>query len=447
MRTARQICYEALLSVYRDKGYSNLVLDNLLGEISPKGESISAVDKAFATNLFYGVLQYKITLDYIISKYIDSKKKLDVRNNVILQMGIYQMIYMNSVPDSACVDESVKLVRNDNGKGFVNAILRNFLRDNKEYELPDVNKDKALYYSVLYSCPKWLVSMIISQYGEEDAVSFLANSIEKPDIIARVNTLKTTPEKLIGFLENKGVNATPHYYLKDSLILTNTGSIKNSPQFKQGLFHIQDTASQLSAMALAPKKGDVVLDICSAPGSKSFTIAQLMENEGEIYSFDLYEHKIKLIKDGAKRLGIKIINPQEQNGLEFNEDIKQADCILCDVPCSGLGIIRRKPEIKYKDSCFLDELPQLQYDILTNASKYLKSGGRLIYSTCTINKKENEKVINRFLSENNSFKPLILSEFFDTIECGELNIDNQMITLLPNKNKTDGFFIAGIVKL
>ncbi len=245
MRTARQICYEALLSVYRDKGYSNLVLDNLLGEISPKGESVNPVDKAFATNLFYGVLQYKITLEYIISKYVDSKKKLDIRNNVILQMGLYQMLYMNSVPDSACVDESVKLVRNDNGKGFVNAILRNFLRDNKEYQLPDINKDKALHYSVLYSCPKWLVSMIIAQYGDENAIGFLANSVEKADIIARVNTLKTTSEKLIGFLDNKGVTATPHDFLDNSLILTNTGSIKNSPQFKQGLFHIQDTASQL----------------------------------------------------------------------------------------------------------------------------------------------------------------------------------------------------------
>lgn len=447
MRTARQICYEALLSVYRDKGYSNLVLDGLLGEVSPKGDSISAVDKAFATNLFYGVLQHKITLDYIISKYVDSKKKLDIRNSVILQMGIYQMIYMNSVPDSACVDESVKLVRNDNGKGFVNAILRNFLRDDKKFELPDINNDKALYYSVVYSCPKWLVSMIIAQYGEEDAIQFLANSVEKADIVARVNTLKTTSDKLIGYLENKGVTATKHYYLKDSLILTNTGSIKNSVQFKQGLFHIQDTASQLSAMALAPKKGDVVLDICSAPGSKSFTLAQLMENDGEIYSFDLHEHKIKLIKDGAKRLGIKIITPSLQDGLVFNEDIKQADCILCDVPCSGLGIIRRKPEIKYKDSSFLDELPKLQYDILTNASKYLKSGGRLIYSTCTLNKKENEKVINKFLKENDSFKTLNLSNFFDTLDCGDLNIDNEMITLLPNKNKTDGFFIAGIEKL
>ncbi|MEG0692729.1 MAG: 16S rRNA (cytosine(967)-C(5))-methyltransferase RsmB [Oscillospiraceae bacterium] len=437
MKTSRQSAYDTLLSVCKDKAYSNIALDKTLTEAK-----LESKDKSFATVLFYGVLERKITLDYILSKY--SKKpvnKLDKEVLVILEMGIYQLLYMDSVPDSAAVDECVKLVayaRKASAKPFVNAVLRGFIRDKKEFELPNIKSDKLFHYSVKYSCPKWLFSQWEKQYDLDTAIKLSKASLERAPLTVRVNTLKTTTEKLIVYLANRGVKATEHSYLENCLLLEETGSIEKLPQYRQGLFYVQDAASQLCVKALNPIPNQIVLDICSAPGSKSFTIAQYMQNEGELYSFDLYEHKLKLIKDSAKRLGITIIQTALQDGAIKNDSIKMADRVLCDVPCSGLGIIRRKPEIKYKNEEDFKGLPEIQYNILKNAASYVKSGGCLVYSTCTTNKKENEEVVNRFLSENNSFKPLQLAKNISKIE----NNNNSMITLLPHINECDGFFIA-----
>lgn len=437
MKTSRQSAYDTLLAVCKDGAYSNIALDKNLTE-----DKLDAQAKSFATALFYGVLERRITLDYILVKY--SKKpvnKLDKEVLAVLEMGIYQLLYMDSVPDNAAVDESVKLVayaRKASAKPFVNAVLRGFIRDKKEYKLPDIKSDKLTHYSVKYSCPKWLFAQWESQYNLETAIELAASSLERPPLTVRVNTLKTTAEKLIGYLENRGVKATAHRYLENCLLLEDTGSIEKSPQYRQGLFYVQDAASQLCVKALNPSAGQVVLDICSAPGSKAFTMAQMMGNEGEIYAFDLYEHKLKLITDSAKRLGISIIKTALQDGAIKNDSIKQADRVLCDVPCSGLGIIRRKPEIKYKNEADFKDLPEIQYKILENAARYVKSGGCLVYSTCTTNKKENEEVANKFLSQNISFKPLQLSVNFGNIEGNE----SHMVTLLPHKNECDGFFIA-----
>lgn len=443
MKTSRQLVYETLLSVYKDEAYSNIALNNAIG-----GAKLSKQDASFASRLFYGVLERRITLEHIIKGYLAPNKKfekLDIQIVIIISMGLYELLFMEKVPDNSAVDESVKLAayaRKASAKGFVNAVLRGFIRDEKEIKYPDKEKNEVLYYSVKYACPEWLFKMWTEQYDKETAIKLAEASLEPSRVTVRVNTLKTTADKLIGFLENRGVKAEKHEYLEDCLYLHETGSLERLPQFKQGLFHVQDASSQLCARVLNAKPGQSVIDMCSAPGSKSFTVAELMENEGEIHSFDLYEHKLKLINDGAKRLGIKIIKTALGDGTRFNREIKKADRVLCDVPCSGLGIIRRKPEIKFKNPDDFQFLPTVQLSILKNASNYVKAGGILVYSTCTTNKKENEEVINQFLSENNSFKPLQLSSILSTID----HMGNFMTTLMPHINNCDGFFIAALQK-
>lgn len=441
MKNSRQATYDTLVAVLKDKAYSNIALDSTLTQ-----SELSQQDKSFAAAIFYGVLERKITLEYILQKY--SKKpiaKLDLEVSTILLMGLYQLLYMSGVPDNSAVDEAVKLTayaRKASAKPFVNAVLRGFIRDKKELVLPDITKDKALHCSILYSCPKWLFMQWVKQYDMETAIELSKASLERPPLTVRVNTLKTTTEKLIGFLNNRGVKAFLHEYLEDCLLLEDTGSIEKLAQYRQGLFHVQDAASQLCIEALDPKPNQTVLDICAAPGSKSFTIAQHMQNQGEIFAFDLYEHKLDLIKTSAKRLGISIIKTAMQDGARKNDSIPLADRVLCDVPCSGLGIIRRKPEIKYKDEAEFSELPAIQLAILQNSSNYVKKGGYLIYSTCTTNKAENEEVANKFLFQNNLFKELQLPEKISKIEGN----GNNMITLLPHKNACDGFFIAAFVR-
>lgn len=440
MKTARQIAFDTLLSVFSNKAYSNIAIDRFLS-----GAELEAREKSFVTAMFYGVLERNITLLHIIKAYSTKPvSKLDKEICIILQMGLYQLLYMDSVPDSAAVNESVALTayaRKASAKGFVNAVLRGFIRDNKEIKLPALEKNVAEHYSIKLSCPTYVFSMWEKQYGLEDAIALCEESLRVPPITIRVNTLKTTAEKLIGYLEGKGVNAAAHETLADCLVISKSGEIDRLAQFKQGLFHVQDAASQECVTMLAPKENEVLLDICAAPGSKSFTAAQLMGNIGEIYAFDLYEAKCKLIEQGAKRLGISIIDAKIGDGSVFDKEIKQADCVMCDVPCSGLGIIRRKPEIKLKTKEEIAGLPQLQFSILSNASKYVKIGGRLVYSTCTLNKNENEEVVNRFLKENNLFEPLQFSSPTSKIK-GSNSFLEGTATLMPHKNGTDGFFYA-----
>ncbi len=444
MKSSRQIVYDALYRVCCEGGYSNLSLDQAITESKlDKGQA------AFVSALFYGVLESGIQMDWAIQKYLKKPlSSLDREIQIILRMGFYQLVFLNSVPDSAAVDESVRLAayaRKTSAKAFVNAVLRSFLRDKKKIVLPDAAKDPLTYLSIRYSCPKWILSLWEEQYGQETAEKLAEASLGRPPLTVRVNPLKTTPEKLVGYLENRGVRASVHPWMENCLLLEETGGIDRLPQYKQGLFHVQDLSSQICACALEAQPGERLLDICSAPGSKSFTAAQSMENQGEILAFDLYEHKVKLIAEGAKRLGITIIHPAVGDGTVFDPEMPQADRVLCDVPCSGLGIIRRKPEIKYKSPETLEGLPEIQKRILQNASRYVKPGGRLIYSTCTLNRAENEAVISEFLSQNVSFKPLQLSKLFSKIEfrvfSGEIGT-----TLFPHELGGDGFYIAVMEK-
>lgn len=435
METARQTALNLLIKAEKGQAYSNLALNAALSQ-----SQLSAQDRSFVTALFYGVLERKITLDYVIQQYSNLKlNKISFDILSVLRMGIYQLAFMDAIPDSAAVNESVMLAeycRKKSAKGFINAVLRSFVRDNKQIVYPD-SRELSFYYSVRYSCPEWLVKKWISEYGAEQTEQILVNSLGRPPVTIRVNTLKITAESLLQQLREEKVKAKLHPMVQNCIIIEKSGDIERLSSYQQGLFYVQDIASQLCCLALAPQKGEHVLDLCAAPGGKSFTTALLMENTGSVESFDLYPKRTRLIETGAKRLEIGNIQVSTANANQFLPELVGSDRVLCDVPCAGLGVIRRKPEIKYKQPEDLKRLPEIQYSILQNASRYPKCGGVLLYSTCSLSLEENNQVAERFLAEHKNYR---LMPMTDT---GYSEIDgNGMVTLFPDKNGSDGFFFA-----
>ncbi len=424
----RLLAFKILSKIEHDKAYSNIALDNVLS-------SNQATSAPFVCNLVYGVIERKITLDYILSQFLSQPiKKLNPQVLTILRMGTYQLKFMDKVPVSAAVNESVKLVKKAKcayASGLVNSVLRKV--SSTETKLPETD-NKTYDLSIAYSCPQELVSHYIKDYGYEDAKKLLEASVGAVPLVIRVNTLKTSVYDLKKLLENNGVETEILDSFPNALIIKSGNAVFKTEAYKNGLFHAQDFASQICVEQLNPQPNDIVFDMCSSPGGKSFTMAEMMLNKGEIFSFDLYEHRVKLINDGAQRLGIDIINGTVGDSSVHNEALPLADKILCDVPCSGLGVIRRKPEIKYKDLGFVDKLCDLQYNILNCASKYLKDNGVLVYSTCSLNKKENQHICDKFLSLNPEFSKI------------ELTDADGYMTLMPHKNGTDGFFVAKFTK-
>lgn len=382
-KSARLISLEILYKIFYEGAYSNLVTENTVKDDIP--------DKAFISALVYGVTEQKITLDYFVNKYIKSSVKPKIR--IILWLGIYQLLYMDKIPSSAAINESVKLTREikqDYYSKLVNAVLHKIDSDRK---IPD-----EAY--VKYSVNPDLINMWYKQYGEQTVNKFLPCINSKPPLFLIPNTLYVNSDELLYELECDGINGEAY---SDYVLVEGSGNLFKSKAFVNGLFYVEDLSSFICARALGAKEGDAVLDMCAAPGGKSFTISLGMKNTGSVYAYDLYEHRCNLIKSGAQRLGINNITALVNDAAVINETIAPADKILCDVPCSGFGIIRRKPEIKYKELDSVKKLPQLQYDILETSSGYLKNGGTIIYSTCTLNKKENERVVDKFLQNNQSF--------------------------------------------
>jgi len=437
MMTARQAAYDGLMKVEEQRAYSNLTLDKLLNNSGMNGR-----ERSLAARLFYGVLENKLLLDYNIAVRADRPVgQIDTGVLVILRLGLYQIHFCDGIPTSAAVNETVALCRHnhfDNATGFVNGILRASAKQ-QELLLPNPKKGKNKYYSVRFSCPEPIIRLWRESYGDENTLGLLSSLSERPPLCVRVNTLKTTADELIEELKKSGVRAEKSAYMKECLLLKDTGAIETLEQYHQGLFHVQDAASQICCSILSPKNGDRVLDICSAPGGKTFTCAELMKNQGEILSCDLYESRLKLVRSGAERLGLSIIRTVCADASTLQTDF-QADRVLCDVPCSGLGIIRRKPELRYKEDLGLTALPEIQYKILQNAAGYVKKGGVLVYSTCTLNPAENHENAARFLEEHKEFQAceIILPQ---GMERGIQEAENEL-TLMPHIHSTDGFFIS-----
>lgn len=438
MSSPRNIALNVLLKIEQDDAYSNIALNNAIRE-----NKLNGLDSSFVSALVYGVLERQITLDYIIRQYSKIPlRKIETKTKIILRLGILQLLFMDKVPESAAVNESVNLAKKhklQKSSGFINGILRSITRAEVKYTLPD-KTDKVRYYSIKYSAPQELTKLWLNSYGELNTEKLLSSLNGRPQICARVNTLKTDKKSLCAELLDEKVNTEDIPFLKNAVYLKNTGSIENLKSFKQGKFHIQDASSQLCVDYLSPKPREIMLDICSAPGGKSFTSAQYMNDRGKIFSCDLYDHKLKLINACAKRLGINSIVTLKRDGASSEIQLPIADKILCDVPCSGLGILSRKPEIRYKDNLINEELPEIQYKILCKSAEYLANGGRLVYSTCTLNPAENNNNVRRFLEEHPDFYGVKIT-LPDGVERA-FDEEDYELTLMPHTAKTDGFYIA-----
>ena len=424
-KDARGAALETLCRVERDNAYSSAVLNARINEL-PQNE------RALSTRLVYGTLQKRIYLDYILSAVSGRDVgKFDVPVRNALRLGAYQIKFCKRIPVSAAVNEAVdavKLCGFTSAAGLTNAVLRKLI--NTEPELPENEVERL---AVTHCVPAWLAYHLRKSYKDQNVADILLGLDTEPPVFLRVNNVKIGADELIKALAAEGVTAEKTD-VENAIRAEKLASLGNCDAFKKGYFHVQDLSSQICAFALDVFENCRILDVCAAPGGKSFTAAENALGKCELIACDVHENRVRLIEDGASRLGLSCVKTKVADATAFNDDLGKFDRIICDVPCSGLGVIRRKPEIRYKGEEELKKYPDLQLKILTNAAKYLVNGGRLVYSTCTLNPKENEEVVERFLRENTSYSPAPL---FDGA-CKK--------TFFPHTDGTDGFFMAAITK-
>ncbi len=423
----RMTAYRSLLRCEKQSRYSNIELDRAI-----KDSDFNEADRALFTALLYGTIERRLTLDFWLAALTDRDyDTLAQEMKCILRLGAYQIFYLDRVPDYAAIDESVKLAHAVMPKAasFVNAVLRRFLRQKESLSYPDPIQDPIRYLSVRYSVSAQLCEMWLADYGLDRTEQILKASFSNPPLTLHTNTLRTTREALLSALQAQGIAAVPTATAPYGIRLLQAVAISDFEPLRQGLCFVQDEASQITAQMLDAKAGQTVLDACACPGGKSFAIAMQMQNQGTLYSCDLHANKLSLVQAGAQRLGITCLQTAEQNASAFCEDFRSAmDCVLCDVPCSGLGVLAKKPDLRYKSAQEWERLPQIQSAILQNCAHYVKPNGRLLYSTCTLNRRENEEVVEAFLAQN----PLFSFE--------------QMHTFFPDTEHTDGFFFCSMKK-
>ena len=431
---ARQTALNVLIACRKEEAWSNGVLKEYV-----QRDRLDSREAALAARLCYGVLQNRMKLDFYLKQLLTGKlKDLHPALRDILHLGLYQMYEMDRIPESAAVNESVQLAKLYCPKqrfapGLVNAVLRNALREKDNLKQPASWADR-------YSHPQKLIDLLDSYVGHKAMEAMLIANNSAPDTVVQVNTLRTDAQALTEELTKTGITVRNHPWLSDCLILSHTGNLEQMESFRKGLFYVQDAAAKLSVLCAKLPVGDgvQVLDCCSAPGGKSFAAAIAMAGKGHIQSCDIHSHKTSLIENGAARLGLGNITVIQQDASVFVPQWEDAmDAVIADVPCSGYGIIRKKPDIRYKDPDTMKELPQLQLAILRNQARYVKPGGVLLYSTCTLVRRENEGVVEAFLKENTEFstEPLELPEIFGENRSG-------MLALVPGQYETDGFFIC-----
>ena len=440
---AREIAVYALIDILEQQSYNNLTLKKVLNE----NKNISSQDRAFITELVNGTLRNIIFIDYIINSFSNTKtKKMKPLILNILRISVYQIKFMEKIPVSAVCNEAVNFTKKKkmNGlSGFVNGVLRNIARNIDNIAMPDEKKEPVKFLATKYSYESWVIEKWIAQFGYEKTKEICMANILAPKICICVNTNKTTKNELKHILTKEGMQVEDGKISKNSLYIRKTKNIADSKAFKNGLFHIMDESSMLSVEILQPKVSETIIDVCSSPGGKSFYCSYVMNNTGKIFSRDIHNHKIELMNDTIKRLDIKNIKLELKDATKFYEENEEmADKLIIDAPCSGFGIVRKKPDIKYtKTKEDIKELVNVQREILKSSYKYVKKGGILLYSTCTLFEEENIKNVKWFC-ENYDFElcsidyPLKV----DTLEKGYINI-------LPNMFNTDGFFIAKLKRL
>lgn len=425
----RQLAMRSLAACEKSGKYSNLEINAVL---SGAGVGLSEADRALYSRLVYGVLERKITLDFIIDG-LSSRPASELDDDVrtALRMGLYQLLYMDRIPEFAAVSESVALLPRAK-RGFVNAVLRAFLRNGRRFALPS-EEDFPRYLSVKHSFPVELCRLYLDCYGEECAAGILEASNREPPLSLRVNTLRTTATECARRVGGELSRIAPDVALTERF----SEAVKNG--LAAGDFFVQDEASRVCTAVLGAKPGETVVDTCACPGGKTFSMALDMKNQGALYAFDLHKSKLSLIERGAATLGLTIVTAAENDARRpVSALLGAADRVLCDAPCSGLGVIAKKPEIRYKPLEAARRLPEIQYGVLCGASGYVRVGGLLVYSTCTLNKAENEEVVDRFLAENPAFQPESDEKFGLSA--------NGMRTFFPHIDGCDGFFIAKMRK-
>jgi len=433
-KSARAVALDALVKYEQSRVWSQNRLSRAISDAELGGR-----DAAFATYLCGGVLQNTALLDHNLSKFSKIPlKKLETRVLCILRLGTFQLMFASSVPASAAVNESNILCGKDKRKaGFVNAVLRAFSRAENPFEVD--TGDEVCNLSVRFSHPEWIVRELVSHYGVDFAREALEKNNEAAPVTIQINTLRATAAEVIASFAAEGAGVTTHEWLLDCATLSSAADIENHAAFMQGHFWVQDAASNLAVRALNPEREMKILDLCAAPGGKSFAAA-VLSGAAEITSCDISARKLELVRESAERLGISVDAQINDAGVFCEEWVDKFDAIICDLPCSGLGIIRKKPDIRYKDEKSVSELPVLQSKILDVAAKYLKSGGRLLYSTCTWREAEDGAVFRGFLERNSGFKAV---DFELPHPVGaKLRSENGMLTLWPHIHGTDGFFIS-----
>ncbi len=405
---------------------------------------LSPADAGLCSRIVYGVIQNETLLDFYLSGFCSQKlDHLQPPLADILRIGAYQILFLDRVPDNAAVHASVELAKGagrGQAAGLVNAVLRRLCREKEALPaIPD--RDEAKYLSIRYSHPKWLVKRLLALLGREGAEAFLINSNSQPPAAAQVNTCRCSPEEAARALEAEGIRAERHSWLPDCLLLQGTGDLERLQAFREGMIYIQDPAARLAVLAAELRPESRVLDVCAAPGGKSFAAAIAMGDKGEIVSCDLHENKLKRIREGAARLGLSSIRAEAADGRVFREEWADAfDLVLVDAPCSGLGILRKKPDIRRKRADDLFALPVVQNAILENAARYVRPGGTLLYSTCTILPEENEEVADAFLGTHPEFS----RERF-TLP-GPIGTAEGQAALWPHLHDTDGFYICRMTR-
>ena len=448
----REIIIEILIQVLEEGRLSHLVIRDKLEQYN----FLEKQDKAFINRVSEGTIERKITIDYIIDEFSKTKvKKMKPLIRELLRMSVYQIMYMESVPDSAVCNEAVKIAKKrgfSNLSGFVNGVLRNVSRNKDNIKYPDINKDKIPFYSVRYSVPEWLISSFIRDYGEDITIDMLDSMLIEEDkkVTVRINTSKARPDNVISMLEEQGIHTVESEFADNALIISGYDNIDNIEAFRKGYIQIQDISSMLVGQISGIKENMVCIDMCAAPGGKSMHMADLLNGTGMVYSRDLTDSKVKMIEENVARCGFNNITVERQDATVYvNKDDEKADIVIADVPCSGMGVLRKKTDIKYnisEDS--VKELAKISQNILKNAVKYLKKGGILIFSTCTMNRLENDKTREWLINEM-GLEPADFTEYLDNgildIKMNRESVKKGYVQLFMNRD-FDGFYISKFIK-
>lgn len=442
MKSARLLAFEALYDIFEKDAYANLTIQNILRKMPLKAE-----EKHLLTELVYGICRKYNYCLWIIGKMSDRPiRKIHPIVRILLSLGIYQIMFLDRIPESAAVNETVKIAKKITHIGnakFINGILRNFIRQKDSFLLPDKKSNYMLHQSLVYNQQEWLIQFFEKEYGAAQAKEILETFNRIPETCIRINTLKTTNANIKEELYKKGVITEDISYMPEALVVKTGADTLFSRFLQPGVLYVQTPSSMIPSKILAPMAGERVLDMCAAPGSKTTHMAALMENSGSIDAWDIHPHKINLIKENAKRLGISIIHAEVKDSTKPLISLYETyDKVLLDAPCSGLGVLGHKTELRWRrNKSDLADFPLLQKQLIEQASRYIKVGGILVYSTCTLNPNENEKLVSEFLSLHPNFRP----EEFNIATLGSSK--KGMMTLYPEVVKSDGFFVAKLRKV